>query len=50
MRLFSKSHDRFLIIDDKTYLVGASLKDVGKKWFGITLMPETNPEELLSRI
>ncbi len=50
VRLFSKSHDRFLIIDDKTYLVGASLKDVGKKWFGITLMPETNPEELLSRI
>ena len=31
---FDKSHDRFLIIDDEVYLLGASLKDAGKKWFG----------------
>lgn len=30
-------HDRFLIIDDKElYLIGASLKDLGKKCFGFT--------------
>ena len=27
--IFKKSHDRFLIIDDSVYLVGASLKDLG---------------------
>jgi len=36
---FTKSHDRFLIIDNKeTYLIGASLKDLGKKWFGFSKM------------
>ena len=35
---FTKSHDRFLIIDEKVYLIGASIKDLGKKWFGFTLM------------
>lgn len=31
---FSKSHDRFLIIDNsEVYFIGASLKDLGKKWF-----------------
>lgn len=34
---FSKSHDRFLIIDNKTiYHIGASLKDLGKKWFAFS--------------
>lgn len=28
---FSKSHDRFLIIDDDVYLIGGSIKDLGKK-------------------
>ncbi|MBW6481148.1 MAG: ORF6N domain-containing protein [Bacteroidales bacterium] len=36
---FDKSHDRFLIIDDKAiYHFGASLKDLGKKWFAFTRM------------
>lgn len=31
------AHDRFLIIDDKElYHIGASLKDLGKKWFGFS--------------
>ena len=35
---FNKSHDRFLIIDDKTvYHFGASLKDLGKKWFAFSM-------------
>jgi hypothetical protein len=34
---FKESHDRFLIIDNKeTYHIGASLKDLGKKWFAFS--------------
>jgi len=34
---FTKSHDRFLIIDDtQMYHIGASLKDLGKKWFAFS--------------
>ena len=33
---FDKSHDRFLIIDNCIYHFGASLKDLGKKWFGFS--------------
>lgn len=33
IKQFNKSHDRFLIIDNQTYHIGASLKDIGKKWF-----------------
>lgn len=37
--LFKKSHDRFLIIDDRElYHIGASLKDLGKKWFAFSRM------------
>ncbi len=37
VKQFEKSHDRFLIIDNKTvYHFGASLKDIGKKWFGFS--------------
>jgi ribosomal protein S19 len=36
---FKNSHDRFIIIDDKTvYHFGASLKDLGKKWFAFSKM------------
>ena len=47
---FKKSHDRFLILDNQVYLIGASLKDLGKKWFAVSLMSETDPEMLLSRL
>jgi len=33
LEIFTRSHDRFLFIDDIVYYVGASLKDLGKKWF-----------------
>ncbi|MFH0867599.1 MAG: RhuM family protein [Bacteroidota bacterium] len=34
---FTKAHDRFLIIDHKeVYHIGASLKDLGKKWFAFS--------------
>ena len=39
IRQFNQSHDRFLIIDDKElYHIGASLKDLGKKWFAFSKM------------
>jgi hypothetical protein len=42
---FSKSHDRFLIIDEAiTYHIGASLKDVGKKWFAFSRMRVSGTE------
>ena len=50
VKQFAKSHDRFLIIDNQVYLVGASLKDLGKKWFAFSLMSETDPDLLISRL
>lgn len=47
---FGKSHDRFLFIDDEVYLIGASLKDLGKKWFAFTRLHNTSPHDLLGRI
>ena len=35
---FKYSHDRFLIIDDNIYHFGASLKDLGQKWFAFSKM------------
>lgn len=45
-------HDRFIIIDDKElYHIGASLKDAGKKSFGITKMEDKNLiKSLLDRL
>lgn len=50
VREFTKSHDRFLILDNQVYLIGASIKDLGKKWFAVSLMTETDPGLLLSRL
>jgi len=47
---FSKSHDRFLIIDDKVYLIGASIKDLGKRWFAFTELGAVTAEDLLSKL
>lgn len=46
---FNHSHDRFLLIDDEVYLIGASLKDLGKKWFGISLMKDWTAKEILDK-
>ena len=50
VKRLKKSHDRFLILDDDLYSVGASLKDMGKKWFAILKMQETKAEDVLARI
>ncbi len=41
---FGKVHDRFLCIDNTVYHIGASLKDLGKKWFAFTKMEMTTAE------
>ena len=38
VKIFRRSHDRFLFIDDDVYHIGASLKDLGKKWFAFSKM------------
>ncbi|MBU3658264.1 MAG: ORF6N domain-containing protein [Flavobacteriales bacterium] len=48
---FAKSHDRFLIVDGETvYHIGASLKDLGKKWFAFTKMEKESVEYILKAI
>ena len=43
LKSFKNSHDRFLIIDDtELYHIGASLKDLGKKWFAFSKMDIDN--------
>ena len=47
---FSFSHDRFLIIDGKdVYHFGASLKDLGKKWFAFSKIG-LDAEEMIRRL
>ena len=46
---FDRSHDRFLFIDDDVYHIGASLKDLGRKWFAFSKM-ELDAKMLLQNI
>jgi len=47
---FAKSHDRFLIIDEtEIYHIGASLKDLGKKWFAFSKL-NIDPKEFLGKL
>ncbi len=36
--VFKNAHDRFLIIDNDVYHIGASIKDLGKRWFAFSKM------------
>ena len=50
IQLFRQSHDRFLIIDEKElYHIGASLKDLGKKWFAFSKI-QLDIKELLNHL
>ena len=50
VKIFKNSHDRFLIIDKKTvYHIGASLKDLGKKWFAFSKI-NISAEYLLEKL
>ncbi len=48
---FDKSHDRFLIIDGiEVYHLGASLKDLGKKWFAFSILDKKSILSILNPI
>ena len=50
IKQFKKSHDRFVIIDETVvYHLGASLKDLGKKWFAFSKI-NLNAKELLGKL
>jgi ORF6N domain len=51
IREFNKSHDRFLIIDgSEVFHLGASLKDLGKKWFAFSQLNKNSVENILKSI
>lgn len=50
VRVLTRSHDRFLLLDDEVYHIGASLKDLGKRWFAIMKMQETNANEIMAHL
>lgn len=50
LHTFESSHDRWLIIDETIYHFGASLKDLGKRWFSVDIITEHSADELLSRL
>ncbi len=50
VKVFTKSHDRFLIIDNEmVYHIGASLKDLAKKWFAFSKI-ELDANEMIQKI
>lgn len=46
---YKQAHDRFLLIDKEVYHIGASLKDLGKKWFAFARL-HMDTQELIERI
>lgn len=50
VEVFDRSHDRFLCIDDTVYFIGASLKDLGIRWFAFAKMEYLTTQDLLERI
>ena len=49
LKTTNRIHDRFIIIDDTLYHIGASVKDLGKKLFGFSKM-ELNPQVVLDAL
>ena len=47
VHVLTRSHDRFLLIDDEVYHIGASIKDLGKKWFAIMKMQEVKAVDII---
>jgi hypothetical protein len=51
LQLFTKSHDRFLIIyNTEVYHLGDSLKDLEKKWFAFSKLLKGSIENILKEI
>ena len=49
LSIFTKSHDRFLIIDSDVYHIGASIKDLGKRWFAFCKM-QLQADEMITKL
>ena len=49
LTVFTKSHDRFLIIDNDVYHIGASIKDLGKRWFAFCKM-QLQADEMITKL
>jgi hypothetical protein len=50
-REFNDSHDRFIILDETdVYHIGASLKDLGKKWFAFSRLEKESVLEIFKRL
>ena len=50
IQIIKQSHDRFLIIDEsETYHIGASIKDLGKKWFAFSKL-NIDPELVINKL
>lgn len=47
--IYRQSHDRFLIINDKIYHIGAFVKDLGRKLCATMLMESTNVDEVFKK-
>lgn len=50
LHAYNKAHDRFLIIDEEVYHIGASLKDLGKKLFAFSKMDAMTGSEMVKKL
>ena len=51
IKIFKDSHDRFIILDnDELYNIGASLKDVGKKWFAFSKLDISSIKPMIEKL
>ena len=50
VNIYTKAHDRFLIVDDKVYHVGASVKDLGKKLCAVSLLSCIDADEMIGKL
>ncbi len=50
IQIYRNSHDRFLIIDNSVYHIGASIKDLGKKLFGFSLMKSLKASDIIENL
>ena len=50
VNIYTKAHDRFFIIDDKVYHVGASVKDLGKKLCAVSLLSCIDADEMIGKL
>ena len=50
VNIYTKAHDRFLIVDDKVYHVGASIKDLGKKLCAVSLLSCIDADEMINKL